>query len=363
VPTPFVVSAATTVTVAGSPPTTLTANSSVLNISVGLPEQKNMSLSAVAANIEGLKEDGVTTAVTARLADFWGNKVADGTTVNMITEGGAIGSSTSGACTTVDGACSLNLSSQSFKPSDGRVSVTAYAEGPISFNDVSGVGDFTAPGTVCYHYGDPFVDMNEDGVRTASLSGLYGQYPNPSENFIPFVGNAYTPPASSVACGTVRAKTYIFKQDTYTFSGSFMLGASLVYTSSKKASMLSWPLDPINSTKFPLGFYGDVVSVGCGIQRVPVQLFDYNFNPMPADTTFSVKGSTSLGAVALSIDKMPSTNAVGGIAASITLEGKCDPAVAPATGVVIPAGRTGEIVIEATTPKGKKSQVVIPTIY
>jgi hypothetical protein len=359
VPTPFVVSAATAVTVAGAT-STLSANSSVLNISVGLPEQKNMSLGAVAANIEGLGYDGVTSAVTARLADFWGNKVADGTTVNMITEGGVIGSSSSGACTTVDGACSLNLSSQSFKPSDGRVSVTAYAEGPISFNDVSGVGDFTAPGTVCYHYGDPFVDMNEDGVRTATLSGLSGQYPNPSENFIPFVGNAYTPPASSVACGTVRGKTYIFKQATFTFSGSFMWGASAVSTSSKRANMLSWPLD---FAQFTNRFYGDVVTVSCGIQRIPVQLFDDNFNPMPIDTTISVKGSTSLGAVALSIDKMPSTNAKGGIAASITLEGKCDPAVAPATGVVIPVGRTGEIVIEATTPKGNKSQVVIPTIY
>jgi hypothetical protein len=359
VPTPFVVSATTSVTAAGVA-TTLAANSSVLNISVGLPEQKNMSMAAVAANIEGLNYDGVTSAVTVRLADFWGNKVADGTTVNMITEGGVIGSSSSGACTTVDGACSLDLSSQSFKPSDGRVSVTAYAEGPISFNDVSGVGDFTAPGTVCYHYGDPFVDMNEDGTRTAALTGLNGQYPNPSENFIPFAGNTYTPPASSVACGTIRSKTYIFKQAVFTFSGSFVFGASSVPTSSKRANMLSWPLD---LTKFPLGFYGDVVTVGCGIQRIPVQLFDANFNPMPIDTTFSVKGSTSLGAVALSIDKMPSTNAKGGIGASITLEGKCDAAVAPATGVVIPVGKTGEIVIEAVTPKGNKSQVVIQTVY
>lgn len=364
-PTPFVVSAKTTYT-GGGQTVSLSASSTLMNISVGLPEQKNMSMSATAGNIEGLNYDGTTATITLRLADFWGNRVADGTAINMISEGGAIGSSSSGACTTVNGTCSLDLSSQSFKPANGRVTVTAYTEGPLSFNDISGVGDFTAPGTTCYHYGDPFLDYDESGTRstTANLQSasskaftsinpnlniavgtsgfLPNLYPNLVESYVPYNGSAYTPPTSGLACGNTRPLRYIQTSQVFTFSGSTVFGAR-----ADVAGGLTWPLD---GSLFAFGYAGQNPSNSCSDGYRYFYVFDENLNPMPAGTTFSAKTSGSVSSATVGSDKLGSTTAVGGSANSVSYKmdaTKCA------------AGEGGSISFEATTPKGNKSNFVI----
>lgn len=243
---------------------------------------------------------------------------------------------------------------------------TAYTEGPVSFNDSTGQGNFTAPGTVCFHKGDPFLDVNEDLIRNETLSGTNAVvlYPNGSESYIPFSGSAYTPANPSAPCvptgATMRSKVNIFQQSVFVFSGSEMYGASEQSRSSKRADQLSWPL---TQSSFANGYYGDVSTVSCGLTRIPVRVFDSNFNPLPADTTFNVTGSSTLGTVKLSRDKMPSLSSKGGISMSVSVEGKCAAAVAPLTGLILPVGLSGEVVIEATTPKGDKSSFVITTVY
>jgi hypothetical protein len=378
VPTPFVVSATTTY--AG---TTLSASSSVINISVGLPEEKSMSLSSTANNIEGWDYDGITSTITVRLADFWGNKVADGTTVNMITEGGVVGLSTGAACNTSNGACSLDLSSQNFRPANGRVSVTAYTQGPLSFNDLSGVGDFTAAGTTCYHSGDPFIDFDENGAYTASASALIANrtstnirstesivsgnlgisvpsitngynilYSNFAETYVPYTGGAYTPPTFSLACGTVRPLRYISKKAVIVFSGSNVFGASEAV-----APTLTWPL---NQT---VSYNGAVESVGCGTTAFNVRAYDLNFNALPAGTAISVSASSTLGSAKISGTTILSTSGIGGTTHTIEVDGKCDPAVAPLTGYIVPVGRSGYVDVIATTPKGIKSSFRVITVY
>ncbi len=377
-PTPFVVSATTTY--AG---TTLSANSSTINISVGLPEEKNMSLSVQALNVEGWDYDGSVSSITARLADFWGNKVADGTTVNMIVEGGVVGTSSGGACNTVNGACSLDFSSQNFRPANGRVSLSAYTQGPYSFNDVSGVGDFTAAGTTCYHTGDPYIDYDENGAYTATASALIANrvptnirasepisqgnfgitvpsiqngynilYSNSAEVFVPYVGNSYTAPTFGLACGAIRPLRYITKKAVLTLSGSTVYGAS-----EANAQSLAWPL---NQT---VAYNGSVEPVACGTTSFNVRLYDLNFNPLPVNTTVAVSASTSLGAVRISGASILSTSSIGGTTHTIEVDGKCDPAPAPLTGLIVPVGRVGSVDVTTTTPKGIKSSFRIQTVY
>jgi hypothetical protein len=140
------------------------AVSSSLAITTGIPDSNSFSISAEILNIEGNNFDGKTTAITARAADRYNNPVLDGTAINFITEGGAIGSvngapeeSPAGTCFTLNGVCSVLLSSQQPKPSDGNVTVLAYAVGEESFEDEDANGRHD-DGELTFHVVEPFVD-------------------------------------------------------------------------------------------------------------------------------------------------------------------------------------------------------------
>ncbi|MFT7406053.1 hypothetical protein [Zhongshania sp.] len=140
------------------------AVSSSLAITTGIPDSNSFSISAEILNIEGNNFDGETTAITARAADRYNNPVLDGTAINFITEGGAIGSvngapeeSPAGTCFTLNGVCSVLLSSQQPKPSDGNVTVLAYAVGEESFEDEDANGRHD-DGELTFHVVEPFVD-------------------------------------------------------------------------------------------------------------------------------------------------------------------------------------------------------------
>lgn len=148
--------------------TTLTTQSDQLTISTGLPDQAHFSIAADKVNIEGWDVDGMKSMITVRLADHFGNPVPKDTAVSFISEGGAIQSN----CTTdADGTCTVTFRSQALRPSDGRVTVLAYAIGEETFTDLNGDGYATtgseridANGDAT-DLGEAFVDYNEDGVR------------------------------------------------------------------------------------------------------------------------------------------------------------------------------------------------------
>src|SRR5206468_6170636 len=111
---------------------------------------------------------GQTAVLTARLADHFGNTVPDGTAVNFITEGGSIGSS----CTTTTGSCTATFTSQNLRPTNGRVSVLAYAVGEEGFSDTDGDGladkvpnELVDANGVSTDMPEAFLDSNENGVR------------------------------------------------------------------------------------------------------------------------------------------------------------------------------------------------------
>ncbi|MEG1052701.1 MAG: hypothetical protein RSF79_11720, partial [Janthinobacterium sp.] len=143
----------------GSTPTTfrvkasLTSGISTLSDSIlvttGLPVQTAFSLSSVKSSVEGWSYDspvGVpATTVTILLADQAGNPVPDGTPVAFQSNLGAVGSSSMGGCTTINGGCSVDFRSQ-----NPRV-VTNPPVTPCNDVNNGGTADSQWPGlaTVC----------------------------------------------------------------------------------------------------------------------------------------------------------------------------------------------------------------------
>lgn len=125
-----------------------TLSDSIL-VTTGLPVQTAFSLSSVKSSVEGWSYDSPlgapATTVTILLADQAGNPVPDGTPVVFQSNLGAIGSSSMGGCTTMNGGCSVDFRSQ-----NPRVATNP----PVTpCNDVSngGTADSLWPGlaTVC----------------------------------------------------------------------------------------------------------------------------------------------------------------------------------------------------------------------
>lgn len=92
-----------------------TLSDSIL-VTTGLPVQTAFSLSSVKSSVEGWSYDSPVgtpaTTVTILLADQAGNPVPDGTPVVFQSNLGAIGSSSMGGCTTMNGGCSVDFRSQ-----------------------------------------------------------------------------------------------------------------------------------------------------------------------------------------------------------------------------------------------------------
>lgn len=143
------------------------AESQNLTIASGPPSQRFMSLSATTYNIEGWLLDGVSTTLTARIADRQGNAVADGTVVNFTAEGGQVANSCATATINKISSCSVDFQTQLPKPSGGRVSVLAYLAGTKDYDDLNGNNIFDA-GDTLKQQGDAFRDDNEDNVFNPS---------------------------------------------------------------------------------------------------------------------------------------------------------------------------------------------------
>lgn len=308
---------------------TITGLSDALTISTGLPIQKAMSISADKYNIEGLEYDGVQANITVRMADQYGNPISDGTTVNFVTEGGAVGSSSQGACQTVNGGCTVPLTSQSFRPVNGRVTVLAYAQGIEDFTDTNGdgqysctnftSGDNTTPSTfrplidTCVSGGEAFqdlpdayldtglhstlkrkagqsapagtvvanypLDLGVDGVRglTTGLP-LDGTY-EPGMGDLPFPYNHSSYSASGDGHWGIN---YIRRSVEIIFSGS---GATLIR------------VDPSTLDDFPNPnnrVIAGLAGAGCADQDLAFRLVDVNGNPLPAGTTVVVSDAVKV---------------------------------------------------------------------
>lgn len=138
--------------------------SSNLAVVTGLPSQLNFSLSEQNINIEGWNYDGVANTYTVYAADRSGNPVPDGTTVLFWAEGGQVQGSSSTSTKSGISSTTASYVSASPRPSDGRVTILAYAIGEESFVDLAG--------TNVYQAGDPFQDLG-NVVKSKQFDGIY----------------------------------------------------------------------------------------------------------------------------------------------------------------------------------------------
>ena len=137
--------------------TNISTVSSSLAVAVGLPSQQNFSLSQGTHNIEGLDRDGTPNTYMIIASDRLGNPVPEGTAINFVAEGGQVQAIRFTTLANGLASATANFQSSSPRPTDGRVTVLAYALGEESFLDTNGDNVYTA-GEDHQDLGDVFLD-------------------------------------------------------------------------------------------------------------------------------------------------------------------------------------------------------------
>lgn len=229
-------------------------DSAILTIASGRAAQERVSLSLKELAIEGLNLDGTTTDVTLSLADRQGNPVPDGTAVNFVTEGGVMippvcytgGTKdvTTGMFSSPGNSqCSVKIRSQSPRPTNGRVSILAYAAGEedfvdLNFNNVydTGVDTFT-------DLGNSFRDDNENG----SFDG--GEFSVPRAGLVSSGNNCPGLLGKPGSCDGVWGPADVRKQATIVFASSQAIISAL----SQTATSLTYSVSDINGNSMPTG--------------------------------------------------------------------------------------------------------------
>lgn len=220
-PTPFRV-------VANIPSLNIGTQSSLISIGTGIPHQDGVSLAQTVSNPEAWNYDGVEVEYTARLADQFGNPVADGTRVNFIAEGGQIEQT----CIVENGACSVTWTSSNPRPSDGRVTVLAYAVGEETLVDKNAINNAIQTGRALVA-GTDYTDISE-AFRDDSWTGAEApSFEQGSAQFIDYnndgVFNGPNSQFNSVLCnlddgrpigGCADELLHVFNQNVLVLSGS-----------------------------------------------------------------------------------------------------------------------------------------------
>lgn len=273
--------------------TTLNTQSSQLTITTGIPDQDSFSLSGSTLSTEGWNIDGLTSTITARLSDHFNNPAPDGTSINFTTEGGSI----VGTCSTVNGACSSTFTTQNPRPSNGRVTVLAYAVGEESFTDLDGDGlADLVPNELIDANGnstdmpEAFVDYNEDGLRGAT------------EPFIDFNSDGIYNPADGKFNGVLCNESVSSSAGTCSASKSIHVRRSLVLTLSSSTpsplALFDNSTPPVSATSISLPACDNPANLSMlsgPVTTYYVRVVDIHGNAMPAGTTITF--TTSNGAV------------------------------------------------------------------
>lgn len=288
--TPVRVTASTPGATAGS---VLTTQSSQLTITTGIPDQSSFSLAASILNTEGANIDGLTSILTARLSDHFHNPVPDGTAVNFTTEGGSV----IGSCSTVNGACTSTFTTQQPRPSNGRVTVLAFAIGEESFTDLNGngVADLSPTNEMIDANGastdmpEAFVDYNENGIYDAATEPYYdfngnGVYDGPDGKYNGVLCNALS---SAGTCSPTKS-IHVRRALVLTMSSSTPAPLALFNNAAPPAAAALINLPACDNT------VGGVSTMDATTYYVRV--VDANGNAMPVGTTigFATSNGTLL---------------------------------------------------------------------
>jgi len=136
----------------------VSAISKDVSVSIGRLTQDGLSLSVSKNSLQNVI-DGDAATITARMVDRTRNPVPDGTVISFVSEGGKVEPN----CSTVQGVCSVILTTQEPRPLDNRVTVLAYVEGDKTFTDLDGDNLYTkGVDTLLSNIGSFFRDDNEN---------------------------------------------------------------------------------------------------------------------------------------------------------------------------------------------------------
>ena len=318
--------------------------SDALTISTGLPIQKSMSMSAEKYNIEGRDYDNETTNITVLLADQYGNPVSDGSTVNFVTEGGAVGSSAQGACQTANGGCTVSLRSQNFRPLDGRVTVLAYLQGIENFVDSNGDGQYSCSGYTGSTPYRPLVDTcpPDTGER----------FPLPATGQSGDMGDAFLDTDMNGEYDAAKGDLpFLYNQSTYSKNGNGKWGLNYIRSSleivfsGSVATLVRQVCSSDGTCRDWLASDGDplvingVAGPSCSAQQLRFRLYDVNRNPMPYGTTVASTDATELSTTSFVPGTVASYNTLGGTIHQATVRPDAECAA-------------GSFILRVTTPRG-----------
>ena len=268
----------------------LSSQSDQLVISTGIPSQDNFSLGATQHNIEAWNWDGEKTTLTVRLADHFHNPVPDGTAVYFTSEGGSVQPS----CLSVNGACSVDLTSQALRPSNGRVTVLARSIGEEAFTDLDGSGT-AGPGLVelldangnSTSMGEAFVDYNENGIRDDN-EPFFDFYSKPDDvgvgvynGPVPGIYHGLLCTPGAVTCSPQKTIDVRGSQ-VIVFSTEF---ADITFSASAAASGTGFGFIPNADATKPPSIVLQSCTAGGASSSFVVTVVDKHGNAMPAGTT------------------------------------------------------------------------------
>jgi hypothetical protein len=314
----------------------ITTQSSQLTVTTGIPTANNISVAVGCYNIEGWDLDGIQTPVTVRLADRFQNPVPDGTAVTFHARGGKIGAQcTTATSATESGVCSVNYTSQAFRPANGRIPLLAMAIGEESFTDANGNGAFDV-GDSFFDSAEPFEDDLGAG------SGNPPVYQN-NDFFFDFNNSGSRDMADTNFNGVLcndSARCAGGKSAGIAASNEIILSGSTPNVSVVDAN-------------------GNVISATIGLGAVRFWVRDVNGNAMPGTTTVTgavtANGATILALGAPTSFSVPCT--------TTAINAKDAATVFPFTVTSTSGTGTGTFTLTVKTPSNRTTVIQFPITF
>ncbi len=377
VPTPVRVQASLPVVIGGVT-TTVSTVSSNLSVAVGLPSQLNFSMSQKTLNIEGFDYDGISNTYNIIAADRSGNPVPAGTTISFRAEGGQVVATAQTQL--VDGIArtSVNFVSAQPKPADGRVTITAYALGEESFEDLNG-NNIYDPAEPFQDLGHVFFDRRYNGAYEAGEDEFLSLEINGS--------SACVPPANSrLALGVQIPSRPGTCDGVWSGAGKVYVRRAAETVLSKSTPRPLWYVDPdrVALTDSGLRFSCDTITLQVGPSPTNTAVFaraigavwysgstntvanvdgsfllwvadsnDARFNPMAAGTTVEAS-TTTTGLTTRVAGGSPIASTSEPTLAAVTVTFGSDSTGAPIS--------IGTVSVKFTSPSGTSTSVPITVV-
>lgn len=172
----------------------ITSQSDQLLVTTGVATQTGFDLSASKYNLNSALT-GDSSSITVRIVDTNGNPVSDGIPVVFTTNYGAVGSSSRGGCTTVNGSCQVTFSVQDPRPADGVRARVAASTRLGNGSEISSALEFqlSQPGLLGLYKaedGGSAVTVVNDLATAKVCKGTVLLYAGTPGNFPPPAGTA-----------------------------------------------------------------------------------------------------------------------------------------------------------------------------